>query len=293
LVQRPLAVVVLTHNEEQNLPSCLASVRGLDADVIVVDSGSNDRTLAIAESHGARVITHGFATHARQWRWALDHGASGHEWVLGLDADQRLTPELGIELGALFGSKESRLSSLDGLFIKRRQIFRGRWIRHGGYYPKYMLKLFRLAKVQIDERDLMDHHFYVQGKVGKLQYDLIEDNQNEHDVAFWIVKHTRYAALHAQEEVLRGQGDGGWLVRPTISGNPDEQVAWLKQRWYRLPLFVRPFLYFFYRYVLRLGFLDGKEGLIFHFLQGCWYRFMVDVKLDELRRGRELTGPGG
>jgi len=278
-----LATVVLTRNEELNLPACLESVQGLGSSLIVVDSGSTDRTLEIAERYGAHVLTHPFESHTRQWGWALRQLPSETEWVLGLDADQRLTPELFQELQQLFRVGERRINGHDGFYVRRRQIFRGRWIRHGGYYPKYLLKLFRLDKVQLDDRDLMDHHFYVSGKCGQLQNDLIEDNRNEAAIGFWLSKHIRYAELHAREEITRRcKGDRAWVIRPALFGSPDQRVVWCKRLWYRMPLYARPFLYFLYRYFILGGILDGKQGFIFHFLQSFWYRLLVDIRLDDL-----------
>src|SRR5207302_4601978 len=132
------------------------------------------------------------------------------EWVLGLDADQRLSPELRAELADLFAAQDRTLLDHDGFYLNRRQIFRGQWIRHGGYYPKYLLKLFRASKAQIDDRDLMDHHFYVSGRLGELRYDLIEDNHKEANIAFWLSKHIGYAELHAREELVRRGANQPW-----------------------------------------------------------------------------------
>src|SRR5436190_20781869 len=142
----PLTVVVLTFNEERNLAACLESVTGWTRDVFVVDSGSSDGTLAIAARFGARVVAHPFETHAAQWQWALHTLPVATDWVLGLDADQRVMAELRDEIVTTLESSEG----IDGFFVNRRQIFRGTWIRHGGYYPKYLLKLFRRSKVHLD-----------------------------------------------------------------------------------------------------------------------------------------------
>jgi glycosyltransferase involved in cell wall biosynthesis len=278
-VSSPLAVVILTYNEELNLPACLESLRGLPGELYIVDSGSTDQTLAIAERAGARVLAHPFESHAKQWRWALENVPCTPRWLLGLDADQRLTPELKREIIELV--ERGADGPVDGYYLNRRQIFRGRWIKHGGYYPKYLLKLFRPDAVYLDESDLIDHHFYVRGRVAKLKHDLIEANRKEDNIGFWIEKHNRYAVLHAREELAHRQGQRDLPIQPALMGSPDQRTLWLKLRWYRLPLFVRPFVYFVYRYFLRLGFLDGKQGLIFHFLQGFWYRLLVDVNIDQ------------
>jgi glycosyltransferase involved in cell wall biosynthesis len=289
----PLTLVVLTHNEALNIRECLKGMADWLAAVFVVDSGSTDHTVEIATSLGASVYAHPFETHARQWRWALEHLPITTDWVLALDADQQLLPELREELDATFrGGVEPHVS---GLYINRRQIFRGRWIRYGGYYPKYLLKIFRRDDVTIDEADLVDHHFTVGGETRKLQSDLLEDNRNEAAIAVWTEKHNRYAVRQARQEMqerhdrearrtLRERLDKPAPTWRSLFGNPDERVLWLKDVWSRLPLFVRPCLYVTYRYILRLGFLDGREGFIFHVLQGFWYRLLVDINISELRK---------
>jgi glycosyltransferase involved in cell wall biosynthesis len=289
----PISVVVPTYNEERNIEDCLQSVCDWAGEIFVVDSGSSDRTMQIAMKYGAGIVHHPFETHARQWHWALENLPLQYDWVLGLDADQRVTPELAAELHRLFTVERVRLTQIDGFYINRRQVFRGKWIRHGGYYPKYLLKLFRRERVRTDPNDLVDHHFYIEGRVANLQHDFIEENKRENDISFWIDKHNRYAALLAGEEFLCRKHGRRRTIKPSLIGNPDQRTLWCKQLWYRLPLFVRPFLYFLYRYLLRLGFLDGKEGFIFHFLQAFWFRLVVDIKLDELRQQPYSGGASG
>jgi glycosyltransferase involved in cell wall biosynthesis len=280
-VAAPISVVVLTWNEERNLSACLESVAGWVTEILVVDSGSTDATRAIAERFGATLVTHPFETHARQWTWALSQLPVPSDWVLALDADQRVTPELRDELRSL--PAQASADAPAGYFIKRRQIFRGVWIRHGGYYPKYLLKLFRRGAVTIDEADLVDHHFSVRGATAKLAGDLVEDNRNEAAIAAWTSKHNHYAQLQARQEVRERTEPFTFRIAP-LFGSPDARTRWVKQLWIRLPLYVRPCVYFTYRYVLRLGFLDGTAGFVFHVLQAFWYRLLVDVNVDELRR---------
>lgn len=290
-----LTAIVLTYNERENLPPCLASLKPLGCPVFVVDSGSTDGTQDIAAGHGATVVAHPFSTHAAQWQWALANLPLTADWVLALDADQRVTPELAEELRRRFGRGGESNNGINGFYVNRRQIFRGRWIRHGAYYPKYLLKLFRRDAVELDVNDLVDHHFYVRGTTGKLRHDIIEENKKEDDITFWIAKHNRYAALMAQEE-LSASGRPP-AVTPALFGSPDQRVLRLKALWRSLPLFLRPCLYFGYRYFLRGGWLDGKEGFIFHFLQGFWFRLLVDIKMEELRTRRgvaaEVPSPAG
>jgi glycosyltransferase involved in cell wall biosynthesis len=255
---------------------------GWVTDLYIVDSGSTDATLAIADELGAKVVSHKFETHTRQWRWALATLPLRTEWVLALDADQRLTPELADAIASAFGEGGSS-GETDGFFLNRRQVFRGRWIKYGGYYPKYLLKLFRRSAVALHDSDLVDHHFHVSGRTRQLRGDLIEDNRNEAQIFDWIQKHNRYARLQATQELQ--QLNAG--AAPRLFGSPDERTAWMKSVWSRLPLYLRPFAYFVYRYILRLGFLDGKEGFIFHFMQAYWYRLLIDINRDEQSRAAQ------
>jgi glycosyltransferase involved in cell wall biosynthesis len=289
--QLPISLVVLARDEEANLGACLESVAGWAAQMFVVDSGSLDRTVSIATGSGAQVYDHEFLNHRSQWTWALENLPIETEWVLGLDADQRVAPELLDSLIAQFGPASDPPSTINGFYISRRQVFRGRWIKHGGYYPKYLLKLFRRSEVYFDPLDFMDHHFYVRGEVSTLPGDIVEDNANERSIRFWVEKHNRYARLVAEEEVARKNQAQPWPQQPRLLGNPDQRVMWFKERWYRAPPYVRPAVYFLYRYLIRRGFLDGKEGFIFHFLQGFWYRLMIDINLDELRASFPTSAP--
>jgi glycosyltransferase involved in cell wall biosynthesis len=276
---------VLTFNESENLEPCLRSVRDWATEVFVVDSGSTDDTKSIARGFGAFIYEHPFESHSRQWDWALRNLPLRGEWVLGLDADQRVSPELAVEIQGIAGA---RFGEVQGVFIKRRQIFQGQWIRHGGYYPKYLLKMFRPGAVRIDENDLVDHHFHVNGPVVKFDCDLIEANRKEDDIGFWIEKHNRYARKLAIEELQRRRGLREDSIRGDWLGNPDQRTLEMKKLWLRMPLYVRPFLYFFYRYFLQLGFLDGKEGAIFHFMHAFWFRLLVDIHLDGMLREKQI-----
>jgi glycosyltransferase involved in cell wall biosynthesis len=278
----PVSVIILTFNEVSNIERCIGSVRDWALEVYVVDSGSTDGTQKMAAGMGACVEEHPFESHSRQWDWALRNLPIHGEWVLGLDADQQISAELAEEIRAGFADGGSGFRDLQGMYINRRQIFRGKWIRHGGYYPKYLLKMFRPNAVILDEHDLVDHHFHVRGATAKLRYDLIEANRKEDDISFWVEKHNRYAVRLANEEYRRRKGLRPDPIEPAWMGTPDQRTLRLKRLWMRIPLYVRPFVYFCQRYFLQRGFLDGKEGAIFHFLHAFWYRLLVDIHLDDL-----------
>lgn len=277
-----ISFIVLTYNEEIHLQRLLDSLNGIDATVYVLDSGSTDNTLSIANKYGAIVLTHAFENHPRQWDFALKNFDIKTPWVICLDADQVITPELKEKLNAF---RDEDYAGIDGIYFSRKNYFKGRWIKHGGYYPFYMLKMFRYGKGYSDLNEGMDHRFIVPGKtiVWKDGF-ILEENLKENNIRFWIEKHNRYSDLVAREEVERMQKMRSQTIQPNFWGSPDERTARLKQIWWQLPLYVRPVIYFAYRFIFRLGILDGREGTIFHFLQAYWFRLIVDIKIDEINQ---------
>jgi len=278
----PITVLVTTRNEEANVGRTLESVHGRVAQIFVLDSESTDGTVEIASRYADEVVDLAYE-HGRiiPWifQWGLDHLPIENDWVLILEADQAVTPELHAELAGLFRTPHA--IAADGFYIRRKQIFRGRWIRWGGYGNKYLLKLFRRSKSQLDPLE-QDTRVYVDGPVAKLRSPLEEWNRKEDSIHFYLEKHLRYAEAFAREELDRRRHGTPFKAEPRLFGTPDQRVLWLKRAYYRSPLYVRPFVYFLYRYFLRLGILDGKEGFVFHFLQAFWFRLVVDVRLEEL-----------
>jgi glycosyltransferase involved in cell wall biosynthesis len=276
----PISVIVLTYNEEANIEACLRSVCEWAGEIFVVDSGSTDRTLEIARQFTANIVNHPFENYSRQRNWAQEHLLLTYDWVFHIDADERVTPELAESLRQFFGSEEAR--TVDGLLISRRTVFLGRPILHGGHYPVYHLRVFRRAKGRCEDR-LYDQHFIVNGATRRISGDLMDVITS--DLTVWITRHARWGTLEAQEQMRGIRSARGSQVQGWPTGTPIERRRWLRSAVYgRAPLFLRAFAYFLYRYILRLGFLDGVEGLIFHFLQGCWYRFYVDAKIWEAKR---------
>jgi glycosyltransferase involved in cell wall biosynthesis len=280
-----LTVLVTTRNEEANVVRCLRSVQGWADQIFVLDSESTDRTVEISRPF-AEVHTLAY-DHSRiiPWifQWGLDNLPIRNDWVLILEADQAVTPALRDEIDGAVGEAGQR--SERGYYLKRRQIFRGKPLRFGGYGGKYLLKLFDRRHAALDPVE-QDTRVYVKGPVAKLRAPLEEWNKKEDAILFYLEKHLRYAEAFAQEELKRRQGLADWKTRPKFLGTPDERILWMKSIYYRTPLYVRPAAYFFYRYFILLGILDGKTGFVFHFLQAFWFRFVVDVRLEELMRGQ-------
>ena len=275
-----VSVVILALDEEFNLPDCLESLTGLACEVFVVDSGSTDRTREIAAKAGAALYEHPFENYSAQRNWAQYNLPLSTPWVLHLDADERLTPQLVQEINIVL---RGRTLGVHGFLLRKRTVFLGRWIRHGGHYPSYHLRLFLRDRGHCEKR-LYDQHFMVQGNVRRLEQDYIDVLTS--DLSTWSRRHVRWAELEA-EEISGPTGIDGLVIGRPL-GTVIERRRWLRNSVYlRTPMFLRCFLYWFYRYFLRLGFLDGQEGLIFHFLQGCWFRLLVDAKLIELRKSRK------
>ena len=270
----PVTAIVLAHNEERNLPACLESMTAWVEELFVVDSGSTDSTVAIARAWGARVVEHPFEHYGAQRNWALASLPITTPWVLNLDADERVTPELR---AAIQEATTRSDGSIAGYLVARRTVFMGHWIRHGGHYPVWHLRLFRSGRGRCEDRQY-DQHFFVDGRVEKLRGDLIDVFTS--DVTTFIRRHLRWAQLEAQEQSTGGEGR---IAGRLLGGSPIERRRWFREVYGRLPLFVRPALYFVYRYIIRLGFLDGAEGLVFHLLQAFWYRFLVDAIMYERR----------
>jgi len=271
--QLTLAAIVLTKNEERDLLACLKSLEGLATEIYVVDSGSTDRTVAVAEEHGAQVILHPFATYATQFNWALDNVPSGAEWVLRIDADERIGDRLR---DSLLAALREAAEDVTGLEVARRIRFLGRELRYGDTYPVWLLRVWRRGEGGCEDTWMDEHIVLRQGKVRRVQGDLIHDIPK--DLTEWTEKHNWYASRECQDITSHE-------AAAALEGQAGTK-RWLKQNVYlRFPLFYRALFYWFYRYFLKLGFLDGTPGLVYHFLQGFWYRFLVDAKLYEAGAG--------
>lgn len=270
-----LVVVVLTKNEGIHLDRCLRSVRNIADHIVVVDSFSIDRTQEIAQSFYAAFIQNKFLNQAQQFNFALTQVSNDFDWVLRIDADEYLTPKLVQSIEQALSSP----SEFMGFTLKRRMTFAGRLIKHGGLFPVEIVRLFRFGHGVCEER-WMDEHIVVDGPVGQLDGELIDDNLKS--LTWWIQKHNLYSNREAVEVLkLKYAPD---TANKKVAGSAGLKRL-IKERIYsKLPVVPKVFAYFLYRYVIRLGFLDGKAGFAFHFLQGFWYRYLVEAKVQEVER---------
>lgn len=277
-----LSVVILTFNEELHLERALASVAELTKEIFVIDSFSSDRTLEIAREHGATVLQNKFVNQAQQFQWALDNAPITGEWILRLDADEIIEPDLVAEITHKIPDLPA---DVVGINLKRKHIFMDRWVKHGGRYPLVMLRIWRKGHGRIENR-WMDEHVVIWG--GRtVTFDGGFADHNLNDLTFFTEKHNKYATREAIE-ILNYRLNFSARDHSITAQSTSLQTAtkfFIKEHIYnRIPFTVSAPLYFLWRYVFQLGFLDGRSGLVYHFLQGYWYRFLVGSKVMELER---------
>jgi glycosyltransferase involved in cell wall biosynthesis len=277
-----LTVVIITFNEERHIRRCINTLSPLGAEIVVVDSFSTDRTAEIAEELGARVSKHVFVNHASQFQWALDHAEIVTPWIMRLDADEVIEPDL---LAEILEKVPTLPESVVGINLKRKHIFMGRWIRHGGRFPLVMLRIWRRGKGRVENR-WMDEHMIVWG--GKtVTFDHCFSDVNLSDLSSFTAKHNGYATREAVDvlnEKYRFFETDRDLTLKSSSLQAVVKRRFKENIYNRMPFWLGPAVYFLYRYIIQLGFLDGVEGLIYHFLQGFWYRFLVGAKIVEFER---------
>lgn len=275
-----LSVIILTYNEEIHIRRCLENVKQFASKVYVVDCFSIDRTAQIAKKLGAEVIEHEWpGNQAEQFNWALDNLPITTEWILRLDADEYLLPGL---IEELLEKLPVIPESVSALSLSRARAFCGKILHHGIVNNIRIIRIFRKGKARYEKR-LMDEHLSVlSGETIDMKNQFVDDNRMP--IGLFIDKHngyaTREAALLLDAEYHLTNMDS----LPQDYGREVEKKRTQKARYARMPLFWRAFGYFVYRYIIKLGFLDGKEGFLWDFLQGWWYRTLVDAKVYEIKK---------
>ena len=281
---KQFSVIILTFNEGENIRRCLDSITDFTDDIIIVDSFSTDATLKICEKYGCRVFQHAFTNQALQFNWALDSVPWERPWTLRLDADEVLPDKLKQELRELTATCGPEVT---GIYLNRRMYFMNRWLRHGGMYPHYILRAFRKGAGRYEEKT-EEHFVLASGRAIYAKNDFLEDNR-QNTLKYWLKKHDDLSDGEIRDTLLESRNPG-LDIKEDLFGNNVERTRWLKTRVYaKSPMFLRAFFYFIYRYFLRLGFLDGVPGLIFHVLQAFWYRFYIDARIYETRLNWQAT----
>jgi glycosyltransferase involved in cell wall biosynthesis len=271
----PITAIVLTYNEALNIDTCLGSLHGWASEIIVVDSGSTDNTIALAQKYTNKIYSHEFINYSQQRNWAINELSIGQPWVMNIDADHELTTELKNEISDHFEKGIAPL--ICGFMASRRTMFMGRWIRHGGHYPVYHGIIFKKGKGYCEEK-LYDQHFVIEGESLVLKGDVIDTITDS--LSNFTERHNHWATLEA-EDAMKMLSAGHKTIQADKNGNPMQQRRYQRLKYYSYPIFWRAILYFLYRYFIKMGFLDGRQGLVFHFLQCFWFRFLVDAKIYE------------
>lgn len=280
-----ISVIILTFNEEKHIARCIKSLSTFTDKVFIVDSGSTDKTVEIAKGLGAEVIVNQWVNYATQFNFGIENNPFKTKWLMRMDSDEYVLPELSDEINQKLAFT---LEEISGMYIKRRVIFFEKWIKHGAFYPMWLMRIWRNGH-GICEESWMDEHIKLfQGNVIHLEKDLVDHNLN--NITWWTQKHNLYTIREVIDILnIKYNFRDFVAVEPKLFGTQEERKRYLKVKYASIPLFTRPIFYFIYRYFLRLGFIDGKQGLMWHFLQGFWYRFLIDVKIYEIyqRVGRD------
>lgn len=275
-----IAVIILTFNEEIHIERCIRSAQTVSDEIIVVDSFSEDETCAIARRMGAVVYQHRFVNYAKQFNWALENCDIKAQWIWRLDADEYIEPSLAEQA---LQNIEMVSEDVNGIYVNKKIVFMGKPLLHGGWYPVQLLKIMRKGFGACEDKWMDEHLVIFSGTTISIDADQTDENLN--DLTSWSHKHVNYATREAVDTLLTEYNlqNSKELVLPKFRGTNAERKRWLKMKYAKTPLFVRPLVNFFIRYILKAGFLDGKRGFIWHFMQGYWYRMLVDCKIFELK----------
>lgn len=282
-----ITAIILTKNEEKNIEKCIQSIKPIVKRIIVVDSGSTDNTCEVAKGLGADVMVNILTPflYAKQFLYAMDNGNITTKWVFRIDADEELTEESAKEIDELCNANED--TDVNGIVVRFEVNFMGKPIRHGGVYPLRKLLLFKYGKGNIEERCMDEHCVIWEGRSVEVTHDSLHHDYK--GLSYWIEKHNNYSTREVQDyfnsiESVEATGLAG-------GQNLDAKAKFKRfLRWkiyYKFPAGFRAWAYYFYRYYVRLGFLDGKEGKMFCFLQAYWYRFLVDAKIYEATKTKQ------
>lgn len=277
-----ITAVIITYNEEIHIARCIKSLLPVVDKIFIVDSFSTDSTVSIAESLGATVFCRAWKNYADQFQWAIDNCGAETGWIMRMDADEYIDKDLALELNSTLMHK---LMEFDGFFIRRKVFFQDKWIRYGGFYPQTLLRIWKVGIGKIEQR-WMDEHIVLKAdsKTTLLNGHIVDDNKK--GISFWVDKHNSYASREMADVLNRKYSITE--MDSDLKDGLNSQAKFkrlLKDNIYSfLPLGFRSFLYFIYRYVFCLGFLDGSKGFVWHFLQGFWYRLLIDLKVYEIEK---------
>lgn len=280
-----ITAIILTKNEEVNIARCINSITGLADRIVVVDSGSTDNTIEIAKGLGAEIYKHEpFEHYAKQFNWALDNVDVKTKWVYRIDADEVVTPELKKDI--IEECNKHHDDSVNGLVMKFKVYFMGRFLTHGGIYPFYNLTIFKYGYGRYEDRAMGEHVVLAEGQTIDLKNDCL--HYDFKDLTAWINKHNWYATREVADYMATIENK---QIDTSLYHEAEKTKKLRDGLYYKLPKFWRARFYYWYRYYFKLGFLDGEAGRVHAFLQAYWYRYLIDAKILEQeikkKEGRE------
>lgn len=281
-MSKTLAAVILTKNEAKHIERCINSLKSVIDDIVVVDCYSTDNTVELAQALGARVVQHPWKNYATQLNFGINECGITADWIWRIDADEYLEGGLGEAVKEYI---QTAPEGINGLYVRKRIDFMGCPLLHGGWYPSYHLKVWRRGHGECENR-WMDEHIKLFDGTAEVIKKGNQVDANLNDLTWWTEKHNGYATREMVDMLMMEYGldEHAQEVTPKLFGTEEQRKRWMKMRYIHFPLFIRPFINFNHRYILKMGFLDGKEGFIWHILQGFWYRMLVDVKIFELKK---------
>lgn len=275
-----ITAIILTRNEKDFIEDCIRSIKSVAKRIVVVDSYSEDNTVELAKNLGAEVHQHEFFNYSRQYKYAVEVANVQTKWILRIDADERLTSESAEELNQLCSQNEN--TDVTGIVLRFYNMFLGKPMYHGGMYPWKKLSVYKTGVGDIEDRNMDEHIILTEGTI-------IEAKKDSKHLAFrGLTFFTNKCNWYSTREAM------DYFEQKKVSNKNASLKTRIKMEvYYRLPLGIRSWAYYFYRYYIRLGFLDGKEGKIFAFLHAYWYRFLVDAKIYEHEKLDEEFKPTG
>lgn len=268
-----ITAIILTKNEEVNIEECIKSIITTVKRIVVIDSFSTDKTVEIAKRMGAEVYQHPFENYAKQYMYGVEVAKAETVWTLRIDADERLTPDSANELTQLCDSNMK--TDVTGIVLRFKKNFLGKDLYHGGVYPWKKMNCYKTKFGEIEDRNMDEHIILSSGKVIEMKNDCLHfDFKN---LEYFVNKHNWYSSRETVDYFEN-------LENAKAKSEVDAK-SWFKMNvYYKLQIGFRSHLYYLYRYYIKLGFLDGKEGKIYAFLQAYWYRYLVDAKIYECKK---------
>ncbi len=278
-----ITAIILTKNEETNIADCIKSIVNTVKRIVVIDSYSTDRTVEIVKECGVEIYQHPFENYARQYMYGVEIAHADTVWTLRIDADERLSPDSAYELEQL--CNENMDTDVAGIVLRFKKNFLGKDLYHGGTYPWKKMNCYKTKLGTIEDRNMDEHIILSSGTVIEMKTDCLHFDFKS--LEYFVNKHNWYSSRETVDYFEN--------MKMNKPRNELDIKTWVKMNiYYKLPLGMRAHIYYIYRYYILMGFLDGKEGKIYAFLQAYWYRYLVDAKIYECGKTNiRYSGEGG